>query len=67
MRRAVPELLHPFGRLHVLLVGVIACFGLAAASPHGLWLGLGLGGALAGSVWTGLRLRHDRARRRAAR
>lgn len=60
----MPELLRPFGRLHALGIAVVACLGLAALTAPGFWMWLGLGGALAGTVWTAGLLYRDLSARR---
>ncbi len=60
----MPELLRPFGRLHILGIAVVACLGLVTITAHSLWMWLGLGGALVACVWAAWLLYRDLARHR---
>ncbi len=46
------DLLRPFGRLHVLVLGTLGCLAIAVATAQGVWTSLAVVAAVAAGLWS---------------
>ena len=46
------DLLRPFGRLHVLVLGTLGCLAIAVTTAHGVWMYVGVVGAAMAGLWS---------------